>query len=589
MDENEVKNFIDQMLELVDLHHKGVLILDSQQNIIKYNDMFLDIFNLKKDLTEKELKSKVDKVLQDYGIQKENLFFKSKEKKQINITYKAIHVFDKVYDAWLFETVSREDLRNSILENMVHFGQDGIHAVDMDGNMILYNKAQGKIDCLNPEEVLGKHATEIYALDENTSLLLKVLRTKQPIDTLRQSYYTRKGAFVDCVTSVIPLYYKDQMVGSMAIVRDYYNVLKTLEENHMVYGKDKKHQKPKYSKKQTRYNFSDILTVNEDFKRNIDIAKLAADTNSSVLIIGETGTGKEMFAQSIHDYSLRRKDPFVAINCAAIPETLLESLLFGTTKGTFTGAMDKPGLFETAGSGTVFLDEINSMSLFLQSKLLRVLEEKTVTRLGSQDLIHIDARIISSCNENPIAAVDENRLRGDLFYRLAVVYIVIPSLRKRPEDILYLTQKFIERYNQKFGKKVSGLSEKVTNFFYQYPWPGNVRQLKNLLESALNTIDTNESYLEMHHLPKYLFNEEDQLRYGFNYHADAEKIPEKALSSPASKKDKAQDVFERIEQEEKEFIIRHLELNRGNISKTARELGMSRQKLYYRLKKHGIK
>lgn len=301
IDTYKINSVIDQILDFVDLQRKGILVVDNHGKIIKYNDTLLEIFGLDGNKSEKSIERAIKEQMRRCGIQKKDDFLRDQEKNQVNVNYKAMEVMETVYDAWLFERVSTEDLKTSILENIVRFGQDGIHAVDMDGKMILYNEAQGRIDHLNPKEVLGKHAMEIYALDEETSLLLRVLKTKESIETLRQTYYTTKGAFVDCVTSVIPLYYHDKMVGSVAIVRDYYHVLTTLQENQKVHSKERH---PKYSEKQTRYTFQDIFTVDKDFKRNIEMAKLAAETNSNVLIIGETGTGKEMFAQSIHDYSL---------------------------------------------------------------------------------------------------------------------------------------------------------------------------------------------------------------------------------------------------------------------------------------------
>lgn len=576
----QLMTIVSDMIDFMDLKIKGFVVFDQNKEIIKFNQRFLEIFQLE---VSEDLNRDIQKIAEKFGINKETEFIYNDEDYQINIQSKGFDISEETsLFFWIFELVDDKSIRRSLLEAIVQYSQDGIHAVDLNGNMIVYNEAQGKIDNYNPEDALNKKLVDIYVLNEESSLLLKVLKTQKPIENTRQGYYTRAGSFVDCVTNVIPLFHHGKIFGSAAIVRDYSSVLNSLNITDIRKNQNTpKSRAPIFEKRQTRYCFEDIITGDPKFLKTIEGAKAASNSKSNILIIGETGTGKEMFAQSIHAYSNRDKNPFVAINCAAIPETLLEGLLFGTSKGAFTGALDKPGLFEEANGGTVFLDEINSMSLFLQAKLLRVLEERTVTRLGSNKIIHIDARIISSCNENPGQKIKENSFRSDLFYRLAVVYLVIPSLRTRKEDILLLSDYFIRHYNKILEKNIITISEDVKVFFLDYHWPGNVRQLRHLLESAMNIIPENKETIEISDLPNYIIPLEE------------EKKTKEELENKTEKDNKIlenhQGIFEALKTEEKMVILETLKHTQGNIAKAAEKLGMSRQKLYYKLKKYKIK
>jgi len=237
---------------------------------------------------------------------------------------------------------------------------------------------------------------------------------------------------------------------------------------------------------------------------------MARDTPSSIMLHGKTGTGKELFAQSIHSHSHRRENQYIAINCAAIPEHLLESNLFGTARGAFTGAIDRPGLFEQAGGGTLFLDEIDSMPIGLQAKLLRALQEKKIRRLGSLKEIDIDIKIISSVSTAPYESINKGTLRNDLFYRLGVVLIRLPSLRERPEDLMELTWHFIHKNNRQLGTYVKKISNRVIDFFKNYGWPGNIRELEHIIEGAMNIVGR-ETTLKSEHLPPHFSSTPCQL------------------------------------------------------------------------------
>ena len=218
--------------------------------------------------------------------------------------------------------------------------------------------------------------------------------------------------------------------------------------------------------------------------------KKVALTNSAVLIEGETGTGKDMIAKILHSESPRKNMPFITQNCAAIPNELLESIFFGTVKGAYTGAENRKGLFELADGGTLFLDELSSMDLNLQAKILKAIEEGYIRRIGGTTNIKINVRLVSAMNIKPEIAISKNLIRKDLFYRLSVVRFEIPPLRKRKEDILLLSFYFIEKYNKEMGKNVKEISEMVKTIFLNHSWSGNVRELKNVIESIFNFIET---------------------------------------------------------------------------------------------------
>ncbi|MGC9313266.1 MAG: sigma-54 interaction domain-containing protein, partial [Sediminispirochaetaceae bacterium] len=242
----------------------------------------------------------------------------------------------------------------------------------------------------------------------------------------------------------------------------------------------------------TRYTFDDVLTRNDELLKKIEIAKGYANTDATVLIEGESGVGKELFAQSIHSASGRCCKPFVAVNCAAIPAPLLESELFGYENGAFTGATKngKVGLFEMANQGTIFLDEISEIEPSLQVRFLRVLEEKQIMRIGSDKLIDIDVRVISATNKNLKDQVQEGRFRADLYYRLNLLNLRIPPLREHAGDIKYLANHFFSTFCKKYGMQIECLPREVIKQLEEYSWPGNIRELKNIMERVALTIGT---------------------------------------------------------------------------------------------------
>lgn len=321
-----------------------------------------------------------------------------------------------------------------------------------------------------------------------------------------------------------------------------------------------------------RYNFDDILGQSESIQKVKTVAGYLAQGISSVLIYGETGTGKELFAQAIHNASKQREKPFIAVNCGAMPATLIESNLFGYEEGSFTGAKKggSPGIFEAANEGTVFFDEISEMDWELQSKLLRVLQEQEVTRIGSTKPIRVNVRILSATNKNLRQLVAEKRFREDLFYRLNVVELKVPPLRERPEDIHSLTKFFIEKYNHTLGKMVGDVSSEVIAVFQKYAWPGNVRELQNCVESSLNLVQPDEVVLQCWHLPSQF-----------------EAEPAGPAPSPASGNTPA-DLAGLLRETEKGILLRVLKEEQQHRARAARRLGISTTTLWRKLCEHGI-
>lgn len=321
-----------------------------------------------------------------------------------------------------------------------------------------------------------------------------------------------------------------------------------------------------------RYSFTNILGNSASLKAVQTQANRAARTSSNILIYGETGTGKELFAQSIHNASPRKQSPFFAINCASLPERLLEELLFGTVKRGFTGTMEHPGFFEQAQGGTLLLDEIHSMDITLQAKLLRTLQEHTIRRVGATNEIAIDVRVISTINMNPFEAIAHKQLREDLFYRLGTVTLQIPPLREHKEDIPVYIDSFLKKYNQNMGLDVTKVSRSVLDAFHQYSWPGNIRELQHAIEGAMNLILT-ESEIQMHHLPSLLLSN----------------LLSAALSNTGVDDAEPSRLIEQRDTMEKKLICVAFNKSNGNITRAAKSLGLTRQLLQYKLKKYHLK
>ncbi|MBZ4662483.1 MAG: rocR [Caloramator sp.] len=456
------------------------------------------------------------------------------------------------------------NFEHRLLEIILNNIDEGIHVVDSDGNTLIYNRAMEQIEGLNSNEVVGKNLCDIFPnLNETTSTLLSCLKSGEPELDRYQTYLNKKGNNITTVNTTIPIVLDGKTLGAVEISKNFTKI-KELYDRILQLNNNREDDLDEFK-------FSDIVGASPDFLKTIELAKKASRTNSTVLIIGETGTGKEVIARCIHSSSQRNKKPFIAVNCAALPESLLEGILFGTVKGSFTGAINRPGLFEQANGGTLLLDEINSMPVNLQAKLLRVLQEGYIRRIGDVRDIPIDVRIIATINEDPYTSIIQGNLRKDLYYRLSVININIPPLRDRKEDIPIFINQFIKKYNTELIKDVWEVSDEVYDGFLSYDWPGNVRELKNYIEGAMNMV-TGHILKREHFAPnvqelifKRYTSKISDLKYDFNVPLD--------------------DYLEDIE---KSIILTALERTNYNISKAAGLLKIKRQTLQHKLNKYGI-
>lgn len=432
---------------------------------------------------------------------------------------------------------------------------DGIMIIDK--NLIIqyyhtfYTPALENVDL---KTVIGKTPFDIFSnIKESNSTLYKAVKygeiSLNNIQTL--TFSTGKKELI--LDNTIPIIADGEIIGAINTVKYISNSSQKNKFKDIFTNTDKNF-----------FNLDDIIGKSDKILRLKESIKKVARTSSNVLIFGETGTGKEMVAQAIHSTSNRKDNIFISQNCAAIPENLLESIFFGTVKGSFTDAINKPGIFEIADGGTIFLDEINSMPLGLQAKLLKIIEEQKVTRLGDYKSKNIDVRIISAINEDPMIAIEQKQIRKDFFYRLASVQLKTPSLKEIKSDIPLLSKHFINKFNNKFNMNIESISENVLNIFSNYQWPGNIRELKNTIESCFNFTENNQ--IDIENLPQYL-----DYKTNLNYNLD------KNLS-----------LVENTQNFEKEFILKTAQKVK-TLSELAEILKISKQLLNYKINKYGLK
>lgn len=437
---------------------------------------------------------------------------------------------------------------------------DGLIVTNINGIIEYYNTYRPDINNLRVQDVIGKHILEVYPeLTEETSSCLKVMKEGKPIFNLRQKLTTHTGYSFYAENTTLPIIYNGEIIGAVDVSR----YLKSEAERNIIISVKENTQK---REKHNLYSIDDIVTTDLSMLEIKDKILKISKTDSSVLIYGETGTGKELVAQAIHRHSNRCDMPFVSLNCAAIPSTLLESTLFGTVRGSYTGAENKKGLFEVAQGGTLFLDEVNSMEISVQAKILKVIEEKKMRKVGGLDYINIDVRIVTAVNEMPWKSIKEGRLREDLFYRLSVVQINIPALKNRKNDIKLLTGYFIDTFNRQMERRIIGINEEVGEIFNNYPWPGNVRELKNVIEGAFNL--TSYNIIETRDLPDYITNSKKEYGVRLDF------LGERSL------KDSLIDL-------EKEIIKSALEKT-SNMVEAAKLLKISKQLLKYKIDKYEL-
>jgi PAS domain S-box-containing protein len=458
--------------------------------------------------------------------------------------------------------LEKEKLMIAILDSI----NDGVLTIDFNMKITSFNRTAEKITGYSSQEAIGKNCMDVFCNVGGARKdclekcpMKKTMKYKTPI-TKKRTIYNKKGDIltVSAKTNLL-LDLNDNPIGGVEIFSDV-TAFEQLKEKWQ--GK--------------KYNLGDIVGKSPRMREIYQLIESISGSLSSVLIQGETGTGKGLIASAIHYRSINHKGPFVQVNCAAIPETLLESELFGHVKGAFTGAIDdRQGRFEQAHRGTLFLDEIGELSSGMQAKLLRVVEEKQFEKVGGSKTIKVDVRIIAATNKNIEQVVRDNQFRRDLFFRLNIIPIKIPTLRERMEDISLLVEHFVEKFNYKMEKEVKEVAPEVFDIFIRYPWPGNVRELESVIEFAF--IQCPDNYLEACYLPP-------------RFRLLNEKVTDISLSAPAP-----YETFHfpdiktvRSNLTEKERLLEALQDCRWNRAKAAQDLNISRTTLWRLMKKYSL-
>jgi len=443
------------------------------------------------------------------------------------------------------------------VKNIFHTFNDGIIITDENSVVLFINRAYTLFSGIKPTDIVGRYLPEVRP----GAILPQVLESLEPIVDA-----PRKVGKAESYCDFLPIVINGKLIGGMVVVKDVTRIeslLRKIKDN-----KEKIIQLDTRIKEsfQARYMFQNMIGIETGLKEVYKESFKAAQTDSPVLLAGESGTGKEVIAQSIHNESKRREMPFVDVNCAALPEHLLESELFGYTGGAFTGAKKsgKLGLFEIADGGTLFLDEITEMPLSLQTKLLRAFEEKKIRKIGAEKSTKVDIRLIAATNKNILKMVDEKKFRDDLYFRLAVFHIKIPPLRERTGDISLLVERFV-RSEQEKKKCALTTHPEVMKVLEGYNWPGNVRELLNAIEYSANV--TEDNIIKVEDLPR---------------HVVREKVNFKRLGGSLE---------ETLLQVEKEVISENLRIYGSSVEgkkQISRELKISLATLYNKLKKHGF-
>ncbi|MEE0740859.1 MAG: sigma 54-interacting transcriptional regulator [Emergencia sp.] len=442
---------------------------------------------------------------------------------------------------------------------------DSILISDVNGKILYYEDYNDQINMMRYENAIGRSIFELYPFFKREDFtLFRAIDTKRVIINELQEFEVN-GVPKKALNSAYPLINETGVIGCMVMSIELGN----------------KSGRKKKNSVSAKYNFDDIMTQNPIFKASFDKLRMLSRGNANILIYGETGTGKELIAHTIHANSPRKGKPFIVQNCAAIPSNLIESILFGSSKGSFTGAIDKPGLFEAAEGGTLFLDEVNSLSLDLQGKLLRAIENNAIRRVGESFEREVDVRILTSTNEMLEHMVDRGEFRKDLFFRLNVASFSIPPLRQRRDDIPLLCDHYINHYNAMLNHEITGIDPDVMAFFDAYAWEGNVRELKNVIEYVC-TIKS-KGMISQHDLPDYMRYQKKNF-----IHQSAEKDENSGPASASVYLKPQMSLSSQMDALEKDILKGAIERNRYSITRTAKELNISRQSLYNKLNKYNL-
>jgi len=456
----------------------------------------------------------------------------------------------------LFRAFQKSQAFYHTLLSLLSSTNDAVTGINSKGEIIVWNSASESYYGFSTEEVLNRPITNFF--QEEAIMVTQAIRREEIIE----NKYNQPVPNIHVIVNAKPVYINGQIVGGIILERDISDLVRLNEElaNTKAYIYDLEN---KYEKDKLQDPFIKIKGKSRIIRETIAVAKKVSKTDATVLITGESGVGKELFAEAIHHASNRAEMPFVAINCGAIPASLFESELFGYEKGTFTGANKegKKGKLELAQGGTLFLDEVGELPFDLQVKLLRVLQEKSYYRLGGNKPIAINVRVITATNRNLERMVENGQFREDLFYRLNVISLYIPPLRERQGDIPELLSLFLQEFSSKYGTPVPRISKEVVSTLVQEEWRGNIRQLRNVAERLI-ILTGEEEVIELRHLPG-MFNK------------PVKKPEEEQINTPPN--------FS-----EEETIRAALQKTYNNKSAAAKLLGISRATLYNKMLKYGI-
>ncbi|MFK4331329.1 PAS domain S-box-containing protein [Bacillus sp. RC240] len=555
--------------------HDGMIVIDQEGQVRLFNKSAERITGYKKEeaigryILEVIPTSKLLRIIRTKKIEVNHELTLENEKKIITTRIPILKEGGEVQGAFaIFKDITEvvdlaeevTDLKEiqTLLEAIINSSEEAISVVDEKGRGLVINPAYTKLTGLTEEEIIGKPATTDIV--EGESMHMKVLRTRRAVRGIHMKIGQKKR---DVIVNVAPVIVDGILKGSVGVIRDVSEIQKLTNELNRA--------RQIIRTLEAKYSFDDIVGDSDETTAAIEQAKLGANTPATVLLRGESGTGKELFAHAIHNSSNRKYNKFVRVNCAAISETLLESELFGYEEGAFSGAKrgGKRGFFEEANNGSIFLDEIGELSANTQAKLLRVLQEKEIVKVGGTKAIPINVRVIAATHVNLEKGILEGEFREDLYYRLNKIPIQIPSLRQRKGDIPAIAERLIQKINQDYGRNVEGLTDSAVSYLQSYEWPGNVRELENILGRAIIFMNYNEIYIDVHHLPP--LHKEEQVETKQNNLLP--ELEEKALEHL-------------VTEFEGNIIREYLEKFDGNKTKTAKALEISVRNLYYKLEKY---
>ncbi len=471
----------------------------------------------------------------------------------------ALSIFKDITEAVrLAEEITNLEEVETKLQAIFNSSDEAISVVDENGFGMMINPAYTRITGLTEEQIIGKPAATDIA--EGESVHMKVLQTRRAVRGVSMKVGRHKK---EVIVNGAPIIVDGKLKGSVGVIRDVSEI--------QALSRELQKARQIIRTLEAKYTFEDIVGTSQEMTAAIGQARLAAETPATILLRGESGTGKEMFAHAIHDTSDRKYNKFIRVNCAALNESLLESELFGYEEGAFSGAKrgGKRGLFEEAQNGSIFLDEIGDLPMNTQVKLLRVLQENEITRVGGTKPIFLNVRVIAATNVNLEKGMINGSFREDLYYRLNRMPIYIPPLRERKDDIDPLSLRLIEKMNQEYGRHVEGLTDAALARMMDYHWPGNVRELENILGRAMIFMNKNETLIDTKHL------------LGLANGLASDKKQQVNISDGRT-------LAEQVEEYEKKIISRSLKENNGNKTMTAKSLGVSVRNLYYKLDKYNL-